>query len=347
MGSLTIMRVLLIKTSSMGDILHTLPALTDAQKAIPDIVFDWVIEDTFVDIPRWHPAVGEIIPVALRRWRKGLFSKETQTALLQLRQRLREREYDLILDAQSLVKSALITFLAKGPRAGLDWKSARESLASLAYQRKYKVNFYQHAIVRMRELFSQALGYPLPNTVPEGGLTKQQFQQGVAEKDYLVFLHGTTWDTKLWPEVYWVQLANMAAEAGYRVKMGGGNDEEVARAKRIASQCAGVDALPHQGIAAMAKLLSNSKGAVAVDTGFGHLAAALDLPTVSLYGPTNPEYTGALGKHSVHLAPEFACAPCLSRECTYKGASDVTPACFAKIPPALVWNAVKQVISQA
>jgi len=338
------MRVLLIKTSSMGDIIHTLPALTDAGKAIPDIQFDWVVEESFAEIPHWHSLVDEVIPVALRRWRKGIFSQPTRLEWRHLRQQLKANHYDLILDAQGLVKSAFLTFFSEGKRVGLDWSSAREPLASLAYQRKYSVNFYQHAIVRMRSLFSQALGYTHDAAALDFGLNKKIFHHAHQE-NYLVFLHGTTWVTKLWPEMYWQQLATIAATAGFRIKISGGNDEEVARAKRIAEQNEFVDVMPRLSILEMAKLLANAKGAVAVDTGFGHLAAALNIPTISLYGSTNSDYTGALGQSSLHLATQFACSPCLSRTCTYREQREVTPACYTSLKPDRVWAAIQKMLT--
>lgn len=338
------MRVLLIKTSSMGDVIHALPALTDAGKAIPGIQFDWMVENAFAEIPHWHPLVNNVIPVALRRWRKGIFSRETRTEWRQLRARLNEQQYDLILDAQGLVKSAFLSLFAKGVRAGLDFRSARESFASFAYQRKHTVNFYQHAVVRMRSLFSQALGYALPDAAPDFGIDLQQFKRENSEEKYVVFLHATTWESKQWPETYWKQLADLAASSGYRIKISGGNTEELARAKRIAEHSIAVDALPRLSIAEMAQLLANSKAAIAVDTGFGHLAAALNLPTVSIYGSTNPEYTSAIGNQSIHLAANFPCSPCIKRTCTYREPSDITPACYASVPPARVWAEVSQSI---
>lgn len=333
------MRVLLIKTSSMGDLIHTLPALTDAAQAIAGLQFDWVVEEPFVEIPHWHPAVKKVIPVALRRWRKSLFSKETRQALANLRREFNSEQYDLIIDAQGLVKSALITLFARGERAGLDWKSARESLASLAYSAKHTVNFYQHAIVRMRLLFSQALHYAMPTTPPEFGLTS--FNNAKSEEpNYVVFLHGTTWNSKLWPQAYWADLANIAANANFRIKIGGGNQEEVERARSIARQATNVDVMPFMGIEEMAKVLANAAGVVAVDTGFGHLAAALNVPIVSLYGSTNPEFTGAIGKHSRHLAATFECSPCYSRNCHYQEKA----ACYRTLPPPLVWDNLTQLM---
>lgn len=337
------MRVLLIKTSSMGDIIHTLPALTDAGKAISNITFDWVIEDAFAEIPAWHPLVNQVIPVALRRWRKGIFSKETRSGWLRLRKQLHERDYDLILDAQGLVKSAFLTFFAKGVRAGLDFRSAREGFASFAYQKKYTVNFYQHAVVRMRHLFSQALSYALPASSPDFGLQPANWQANlITPENYVVFLHGTTWTTKQWPETYWIALAKLAAQAGYRIKISGGNAEEVARAERIAGHQSAVDVLPYLSISAMASLLANAKAVVAVDTGFGHLAAALNIPTISLYGATNPSYTGALGSASLHLTADFPCAPCLNRTCSYRKSTTITPACYTALTPERVWEKIEK-----
>ncbi len=338
------MKILLVKTSSLGDVIHTLPALTDAAKVVPGLSFDWVVEQPFAEIPRWHPRVKKIIPMAWRQWRKNFFSKKSYQQGLAFWRDIREENYDLVLDAQGLVKSALLTWVAKGRRAGLDWGSAREPLASLAYQSKCTVNFYQHAIVRMRSIFSQLLNYDLPQTVPDYGLSREQFLDDTREKKYLVFLHGTTWDTKLWPENYWLELAQLAAKEGLQVKLLWGSTLEEARAKRLAQQADNIIVLPRQDLRGSAKVLANAHAVVAVDTGLAHLAAALDVPTVSLYGPTNPEYTGALGRSQLCLPASFPCSPCLKRDCTYPGTSPVQPACFSALPPIKVWAAVRRLL---
>jgi len=337
------MRVLLVKTSSMGDVIHTLPALTDAANAIPGIRFDWLVEPSFTEIPTWHPAVDRVLAVPLRRWRKEVFAARTRKEWRELKAKLAEVQYDLILDAQGLAKSAFLTFATKGERVGLDWGSAREPLASLAYQQKHTVNFYQHAVVRMRELFSKALGYDLPSTSPMFGLHLDQFRQFAPPEKYVVFLHGTTWASKQYPEIYWQQLVKMANSQGYRIRISGGNPVEVARAEHIASVAPeAVDVMPYLSIGEMAALLANAQAAIAVDTGFGHLAAAMSVPTVSIYGSTNPDYTSAIGDRSVHLSANFPCAPCLQRECTYRQPSEVTPACYTTIPPVKVWEVVRE-----
>lgn len=334
------MRVLIVKTSSMGDVIHTLPALTDAGQHIPGIQFDWVVEENFAEIPAWHPLVKQVIPMAWRRWRKQLFTRETRAEMRAFRQKVREQRYDLIIDAQGLVKSAIFSCFAKGKRCGLNYASARESYASIFYHRHCNVLFEQHAVVRARSLFSQALGYSLPETVADYGIDRTRFAND-QRTPYLVFLHGTTWTTKHWPEENWMALANMAAAAGFSIKLPWGNANEQDRALRIAASCQQADVLPRQGLAGMASVLAGAKAIVSVDTGLGHLAAALDVPTVSLYGPTDPAMTGALGRSQVHLSAIFpACAPCFQKECTYQEASLLKPACLASLQPTAVWAAL-------
>ena len=152
------MKVLLVKTSSLGDVVHTLPALTDAQRAIPGIRFDWVVEEGFAEIPTWHPAVDQVIPVAIRRWRKSPWQTLRSGEWRRFKARLRETRYDLVIDAQGLLKSAWLTRYVKAPVAGLDRDSAREPLAARFYDRCYAVPREQHALERVRQLFAQALG---------------------------------------------------------------------------------------------------------------------------------------------------------------------------------------------
>jgi len=342
------MRVLIVKTSSMGDVIHTLPALTDAGKAIPTISFDWVVEENFSEVPRWHPLVKNVIPIALRRWRKSIFKQKTRQEWQAFRQIMRATQYDLIIDAQGLLKSAFLALNARGKSCGFDFRSARDPLAALFYQRRFataKVK-EQHAVTRVRNLFSQALGYTLPVTVPDYGIDRQRFRQESTAENYLVFLHGTTWATKHWPEEYWIELAKLVSDKGFSIKLPWGNPSEEERAVRIAASCLRAEVLPRQDLVGMARVLAGAKAIVAVDTGLGHLAAALNVPTVSLYGPTNPVLTGALGQSQKHLAVNFVCAPCFSRECTYRGSDDysplypVNPPCFATLPPSLVWAAL-------
>ena len=343
------MRVLIIKTSSMGDVIHALPALTDASSQFPDIQFDWVVEESFAEIPAWHPSVKKIIPIAFRRWRKNLFAKQTYQEWNNFRKQLRATSYDLIIDAQGLMKSAWLGFVAKGPRCGLDWQSAREPFASLMYTHKCTAGKIKevHAVTRMRRLFSEALHYSLPDTVADYGLNREKFVS-FALHPYVVFLHGTTWDTKHWPEEYWIALAKKMSQHNIAVKLSWGNQQEQERALRLAAASSNVEVLPRMKLAEFAKVLAAAKAIVAVDTGLGHLAAALDVPTVSLYGPTNPVLTGALGRSQIHLSVDFHCAPCLSANCLYPASDSplnpTVPPCFSTLTPERVWRALSELL---
>ncbi|AHF65663.1 ADP-heptose--LPS heptosyltransferase [Pseudomonas cichorii] len=340
------MRVLLIKTSSLGDVIHALPALTDAAQALPGIQFDWVVEEGFAEIPTWHPAVDKVIPVAIRRWRKNLWQTFKTGEWQGFKQRLRETHYDVVIDAQGLFKSAWLTRYVNAPVAGLDKHSAREPIASRFYDRPYPVARGQHAVERLRQLFAQALGYELPAGLGNYGLKRLSALDETLEAPFVLFLHGTTWATKHWPEHYWRQLAELMAARGLNVRLPWGNPAEKARAERIAEGLGNAQVLPKLNLAGVARVLASAQACVAVDTGIGHLAAALDVPTISLFGPTNPGLTGAYGKSQVHLAGDYpACAPCLQKKCTYQPTADDQlrfdlkrewPMCFTRLNPERV-----------
>jgi len=338
-------RVLLVKTSSLGDVIHALPALTDAARAIPGITFDWVVEEGFAEIPTWHPAVGKVIPVAIRRWRKNIWQTIKSGEWRRFKQSLRAEKYDLVIDAQGLVKSAWLTRYVNAPVAGLDKNSAREPLASRFYQRRLAVARGQHAVERLRQLFAVALGYDLPKGLGDYGLDVERLIELPRNKPYVLFLHGTTWDTKHWPELYWRDLALRMADKGVEVRLPWGNPAEKARAERIANGLSNAVVLPKLNLAGVARVLASASACVAVDTGLGHLAAALDVPTISLFGPTNPGLTGAYGKVQIHLASDFPCAPCLQKKCTYQPTAqdqqrfdlkNEWPLCFTRLNPERV-----------
>lgn len=320
-------KILIVKMSSMGDVLQTLPALTDAGKMLGDISFDWVVEENFAEIPSWHPLVDRVIPVAWRRWRKNKLAALLGKEFKVFGRQLREKKYDLIIDAQGLIKSAVVTRIAKGKRAGLDKNSLWEPLARFAYQKHYSVDPNQHAVTRIRQLFSKVLGYTLPDDVDYGLDKTTLIGQQAEEKPYVLFIHGTTWETKLWPETYWQQLAEKVATNGCRIKLLWGNEQEKQRAERIAKHCKNAEVLPKMNLHKVARVIAGAKAIVAVDTGLGHLSAAFAVPTISLYGPTDSDAIGAIGPEQIHLHGEPVCDKrCRNNQCVKKSA--VQPACF-------------------
>ena len=295
------MRVLIVKTSSMGDVLHTLPALTDAARAIPGIRFDWVVEEGFAQIPGWHEAVDRVIPVAIRRWRKAWFSAPVKAERLAFRQAVQGQKYDAVIDAQGLVKSAaLVTRLARGVKHGMDWQTAREPLASLFYNRRHHIAKQQHAVERTRKLFAKSLGYSKPETRGDYAIA-QHFLNNLNDntEQYAIFLHATTRDDKHWPEARWRDLIALLGASGIRIRLPWGAPHEEARAKRLAEGFDYVEVLPKMSLEGVARELAGAKFVVSVDTGLSHLTAALDRPNVTLYGPTDPGLIGGYGKNQV------------------------------------------------
>ena len=298
------MRVLIVKTSSMGDVLHTLPALTDAVQAMPDIRFDWVVEEGFAQIPGWHAAVDQVIPVAIRRWRKAWFSAPIAAERKAFREAVRAVKYDAIIDAQGLVKSAaLVTRLARGVKHGMDWSTAREPLASLFYTRRHHIAKQQHAVERTRELFAKSLGYAKPQTQGDYAIARHFAVADAGRSPYVVFLHATTRDDKHWPEARWRELIGLLAESGLHIKLPWGAPHEEERAKRLAEGLDFVEVLPRMSLENVARELAGARFVVSVDTGLSHLTAALDRPNFTLYGPTDPGLIGGYGRNQVVCRP--------------------------------------------
>ena len=339
------MRVLLIKTSSLGDVVHTLPALTDARRALPGIQFDWLVEENFAAIPAWHPAVKQVIPIAIRRWRKALWRLPRDATWQAMRATLSATPYDLVLDAQGLLKSAFLGIFANGPRVGYDRASVREKLSTVFYQRTIAVAKGQHAVERTRQLFAHAMNYAAPTAIGDYALDRQRVGAELNDHKKILLLHGTTWASKHYPENYWTALATLAQQDGFDVALPWGNAIEQARAERIAAH-SGARVLPKLSLSAIAGEIASSAGVICVDSGLGHLACAFEVPTVSIYGATNPDLTSTYGRTQRALAAQFACAPCLQRECQYHGASIEKPACYDSLPPAQVWAAFKAQLQQ-
>lgn len=341
------MKLLLVKTSSIGDILHSYPALTDAARAIPGLTVDWVVEESLANLPAWHPAVRRVITVAYRHWRyrplRGLFGGP----FARFRDELRAERYDRVIDAQGLYKSAVITRMALGERHGYDLASCREKLAPLAYQKTHVVPRRLHAVERTRRLFAQALGYPLPETAADYGLDLGRLPPSPVGGRYLVFLHGTAWVTKLWPENQWQGLSGLAAAAGYQVCLPWQGGRDRGRAERIAAGMPGVTLVPTPTLDSAAALLAGAAGVVAVDTGLGHMAAALGTPAVSLYGPTGAARTGTVGRSQEHLESALPCAPCHNKICNLTGRPRLPSPCLVGLEERQVWQTLTGLLRSA
>lgn len=289
------MRILIVKTSSLGDVIHNLPVVSDILQHFPNAAVDWVVEENFAAIPRLHPGVGEVIPVAIRRWRKNLFKPATWREISAFRQQLRAKHYDIVLDTQGLLKSALISAQAHGAKCGYDADSAREPIAARFYDRHCAVSKAEHAVTRNRLLAAASLGYVI-DSPPDFGISAP-LASAVWQlpKPYLVLLTATSRDDKLWPEAHWLALGQQLREQRLISVFPGGSPLERERAARLASALPEAIAAPAMSLPELASLLAGARAVVGVDTGLSHLAVALNVPTVALYTATDPGLTGVFG----------------------------------------------------
>ncbi|HET7717532.1 MAG TPA: lipopolysaccharide heptosyltransferase I [Bauldia sp.] len=313
------MRLLVVKLSSFGDVIHTFPAVTDLREMRSDVEVEWLVEEAFAPFVALHPGVSRIHTLAFRRLRKPatrwprLISSTGRLGL-----DLRAREYDLVVDLQGLLKSALPARLA-GPVSGYDAESAREPAAARFYRRRFAVPRGMHAVERSRRLLALAVGYPPPETpgrfgIVVGGVPDPAL--GLPAR-YAMVMHAASWPTKLWPEEYWRALLPQMAGADRGVVLPWGNVEEKARAERLAAGVSGAIVLPRMMAGAeLARVLAGAELAVGLDSGLMHLAAALGVPGVWLYGPTDPGLTGPYGEGQRVIRSAWTKAPCRRRTCS-------------------------------
>lgn len=284
-------RILLIKTSSLGDVVHNLPVVADIVAAQPDVHIDWVVEEAFAGIPRLHPRVSRVLPVAVRRWRRAVWHPAVWGEIRAFFGHLRDQSYDAVIDSQGLLKSAWIAGVARGVSHGLDRASSREPLGWF-YDHTHSVPWDQHAVERNRRLAAQALSYTLSAPAQYGIAAAAQQFIWLNNRSYAVLLHATSADRKLWPEERWIELGKALAAQGIRSVLPWGTAAEHERSERLMQHIPQSVVPERLDIAALAALLAQARVVVGADTGLTHLAGALGVPTVGIYCATDPAATG-------------------------------------------------------
>ncbi|NLY65288.1 MAG: lipopolysaccharide heptosyltransferase I [Alcaligenaceae bacterium] len=285
-------KILIVRSSSLGDLVHMLPAISDIAQHIPNAQIDWVAEEAFAEIPSWHPAVHEVIRVAHRRWRKTWWAATTRQERAALKRKLNGTQYDIVLDMQALMKSAWIVRQTRGVKHGLDWKSARESLASLFYDIKHTIAFWQPAVTRQRMLAAATFGYQYEGE-PDFGL--QQFTNGVAIQDYAVIMPSASREDKLWPVSDWHAVFRELNAMGLSLKLLAGNEKETERAKDLVKDFPNAEILPRMSLTDVAKVIAPARIMIGLDSGLTHLSAALERPTIGIYSASTPVRTPLVG----------------------------------------------------
>jgi heptosyltransferase-1 len=338
------MKILIVRLSSLGDILHLFPAISDLHRQLPDAELHYLVEPAFAEMVGWHSAIRKVLTVPLRSHKKAWW--KLPKLLSGLKRQLKAEKYDLVLDAQGLLKSALLARLAGADIYGFDKDSAREALVTKFYKKMASVPKGLHVIEKNRQLVAELFGANISQAA-DFGLQHFCRQQGalpltVAEFSglpTLVLLHGTTWNSKYWPESMWYELIGLLTRQGIQCLLPWGSAAEQLRARRL--QGAGgklAQVLPGLSLTELMAVLLQSRGFVSVESGIGHLATVLDIPGLMLHGPTAPGYSGILDKSCLHITSGLECSPCFKRDCPKISSAEDLPPCQLAITVQRVFD---------
>ncbi|MGI9215337.1 MAG: lipopolysaccharide heptosyltransferase I [Gammaproteobacteria bacterium] len=371
------MKILVIKMSSIGDLIHTFPAIIDAKLHIKDLSIDWMVDEDFLEIINIYKnfnnlqAIDQIISIPLRKIKRNILKELIKFNFKNFLNQVRSVEYDLIIDPQGLLKSALLAKLAKTKNiVGFDFNSCREKFASFLYQNKITVNKDLHAIFRTKKLFANSLNYPYQEEIGKinYGLDLKSFKNLTKfipetlfnHKKYIVLLHGTSWESKHWSINYWNQLSKLIIADNISIVIFVNDIKQQQFAEQLLTFLNNtldnnesnnyknkIIILSKLNFSNIIVILANALGVVAVDTGFAHLAASIGLPIVGIYGPTSISRSGVLGNKSLNLQSNYPCSPCYSRICLkyYNEGFKIKQPCFLELTPNIVFEQLIRLIT--
>ncbi|WP_233249013.1 lipopolysaccharide heptosyltransferase I [Limnohabitans sp. JirII-29] len=301
------LKVLVVKLSSLGDVVHTLPAVMDMQAAFPNAQIDWVVERGFAPLVTRCQAVHRVIACELRRWRKDPWSPTTRAEWRAFKTDLQQDAYDAVIDLQGLTKSALVSWLARTTPGGKRYALANRTDGS-GYERPtrwvadvaLRVTPHIHAVARARVVCAQALGYAVPDRLNYG-----LGQANLQPKPYVVLVHGTSRADKEWPLAHWYELGQRLKQTGLDVALPHGNEAERIRSEALADMLPGAVVWPRLSLDDLTTEMAQCVGVVGVDSGLSHIAVALDVPHVQIYNFDTTWRTGPVG-----LARQCALVDC-------------------------------------
>jgi heptosyltransferase-1 len=291
-------RILIVKTSSMGDVVHALPLASDLARRFPGVSIDWLVEEAFAAIPRLHRNVDRVITVAVRRWRRSPGSLQTWREIHAAKAHLRAAHYGAILDCQGLLKSAWLARWARGPRWGFDRFSAREPAASLLYTHAVSVARDRHAIDRNRALGAAACGTDVaapPSFDLQAPPIRKPALSEATTVPFAVLLTNASRASKLWPDHQWRDVGRELHARGLRCVLFAGSTAEEEATRRRADGMVEAWVAPRSEIEQVAAVLARARLVVGLDTGLSHLAAALGAPTLGIYCDYDPRLVGVTG----------------------------------------------------
>ncbi|GAB3625387.1 lipopolysaccharide heptosyltransferase I [Pandoraea terrae] len=309
------MQVLIVKVSSLGDVVHNMPVVQDILRRHPDAQIDWVVEEGFVGLVKLVRGVRRVIPFALRRWRKKPLSAATWREIGEFRQALRTTPYDLVIDTQGLVKTGLIARTARGTVWGLGNRTEGASYewpVRFLYQHMVRIAPHTHVVTRSRELVAGVLGCHVPASIDFGIDTDRADHSVCSAEPYVVFVHATSRDDKTWPEANWTALGRELLAQGLGIVLPWGSPAERSVSVRLAAALGeGAIVPPKLSLPQVVGLIDGGVATVGVDTGLVHIAAALNRPTVELYNFSTAWRTGGFWSPNIINLGDAAHKPTL------------------------------------
>ncbi len=286
------MNILIVRVSSLGDVVHNMPMVADILRHFPDANIDWVVEEAYASLVRLNTGVRHIIPFALRRWRKSLFSASTRAEMRDFYRRLRSESYDIVFDTQGLLKTGVVMRMARlapgGKRVGLangTEGSGYEGASRIFHTMSVPVGLRTHAVLRGRLVSAAALGYQA-DTPADFKLRAPDAAQPPAwlpESPYAAFFHATARASKQWAPANWVDTARSLHARGLPVLLAWGSEAEKQAAQQLAAQMPNARVLPKLSMMEAVLFAQRAALAIGVDTGLTHIAAAYNRPTIELY----------------------------------------------------------------
>jgi len=289
-------KVLIVRTSSLGDIIHTLPVAYDVKQALPDAQLDWLVEESFADVCSLSPSIDTVVKTAFRRWRKEPFSKSTRLEIRLIKARLREAQYDAVIDTQGLLRSAWAASWTKAKTYGYSRDTIREPLASFLYKETRRMPENIGTVRRYRRMVANCLGYPIDEEHPHFALRAPKTLPCTLPQTFASLFVSTSQDRKHWQEARWRELLHALKEMSLDAVLFWGNEKEKDRAERIAAGIPSAHVLPRMPIRDVASVIAKSRIGIGVDTGLMHLAAALAIPCVGIWVDTKPENISLIGE---------------------------------------------------
>jgi heptosyltransferase-1 len=267
-----------------------MPMVADILRHYPEAKIDWVVEEAYTSLVRLNRGVRNVLPFALRRWRKTLSSAQTRAEINRFYHALRGEAYDLVFDTQGLLKTGLVMRMARltpgGQRFGLangTEGSGYEGISRLFHTQSVPVGRYTHAVARARLVAAAAFGYPIDSPADFDMKAPQAEPDWLPATPYAVFFHGTARAAKQWAPAHWVALAELLAARGLPVLLPWGSEDERSAAQQLAAQMPNARVLPKLPMMEAVLLAQRAAIVVGVDTGLTHIAAAFNRPTIELY----------------------------------------------------------------